>query len=53
MTRSSGDLRKNEKLQALKATAGAWSSRKKTGAEYVAPLRTGDLNDRLAKLGLS
>jgi hypothetical protein len=52
MTRSSGELSKKEKLQALKATAGAWSSRKETGAAYVEALRAGDLNARLAKLGL-
>jgi metal-responsive CopG/Arc/MetJ family transcriptional regulator len=40
------------RLQALKATAGAWSNRVQTGAEYVEAQRPGDLNDRLAKLGV-
>lgn len=47
-----GERRKDDKLQALKATAGGWSDRDETGAEYVDALRSGDLNDRLAKLGV-
>jgi hypothetical protein len=52
MDRVSGEPSKNERLDALKGTAGAWSGRKKTGAKYVEALRNGDLKDRLAKLGL-
>jgi len=47
-----GEQRKDEKLRALQATAGAWSDRQQTGAEYVDALRSGDLNERLAKLGV-
>ncbi len=34
----------------LRETAGAWSDREFTGAEYVDAIR-GDLDERLAKLG--
>lgn len=47
-----GERHKDDKLQALHATAGAWSGRDETGAEYVDAIRSGDLNDRLAKLGV-
>jgi metal-responsive CopG/Arc/MetJ family transcriptional regulator len=42
---------KDERLRALRASAGAWKHRKQTGAEYVDSIRTGDLNKRLARLG--
>jgi metal-responsive CopG/Arc/MetJ family transcriptional regulator len=42
---------KEEKLRALRATAGALKHRQETGAEYVDSIRTGDLNERLARLG--
>lgn len=38
---------KNQKLRALKASAGSWRPRRTSGAEYVDALRSGDLNDRL------
>ena len=40
-----------EKLQALQDTAGLWSDRPFTVAQYVDAIR-GDLNERLRKLGL-
>lgn len=43
---------KDEKLRALKASAGSWRSRRASGAEYVDAIRSGDLNDRLAQLGV-
>jgi Arc/MetJ-type ribon-helix-helix transcriptional regulator len=47
-----GERCRDDKLQALQSTAGGWSGRDETGAEYVDALRSGDLNDRLAKLGV-
>jgi metal-responsive CopG/Arc/MetJ family transcriptional regulator len=47
-----GEQHKDEKLRALQTTAGAWSDRQQTGAEYVDALRSGDLNERLAELGV-
>lgn len=42
---------KEERLRALRATAGALKHRKQTGAEYVDSIRSGDVNERLARLG--
>ncbi|MGI8681946.1 MAG: CopG family transcriptional regulator [Mycobacteriales bacterium] len=39
------------RLAALRASAGAWSSRSGTGADYVDELR-GDVGERLEQLGL-
>lgn len=39
------------RLAALRASAGTWSDRSGTGAEYVEELR-GDLDQRLAQIGL-
>ena len=47
-----GEQGKDEKLQSLRSTAGAWSDRGEAGADYVDLIRSGDLNDRLAKLGV-
>jgi Arc/MetJ-type ribon-helix-helix transcriptional regulator len=47
-----GQQGKDEKLRALKASAGAWRGRRANGAEYVDALRGGDLNERLARLGV-
>lgn len=47
-----GEQGKDDKLRALKASAGAWRSRRTSGAEYVDALRGGDLNERLARLGV-
>src|SRR5436189_6403538 len=46
-----GEKTKAEKLRALAASAGSWSDRRFTGAEYVDAVR-GDLNERLRRLGL-
>ena len=46
-----GEKTKAERLQALDASAGSWSDRRLTGAEYVDGLR-GDLNERLRRLGV-
>lgn len=43
---------KDAKLSALRASAGAWQGRRRTGAEYVETMRGGDLNERLARLGV-
>jgi hypothetical protein len=42
----------DEKLRALKASAGSWKGRRTSGAKYVDAIRGGDLNDRLARLGV-
>ena len=39
------------RLAALRASAGAWSDRPGTGADYV-DARRGDLNSRLERVGL-
>ena len=49
--RTFGPLSKAEKLRALKASAGSWSGRSFTGAEYVDAIR-GDLIGRLRAQGL-
>ncbi len=46
-----GTASTKKKLQALQDTAGTWSNRQFTGAQYVDAIR-GDLNDRLRKLGM-
>lgn len=47
-----GEQGKEEKLRALKTGAGSWRGRRADGAAYVDALRGGDLNDRLARLGV-
>ena len=47
-----GEQGKDEKLRALQASAGSWRGRRASGAEYVDAIRGGDLNDRLARLGV-
>lgn len=47
-----GERGKDEKRRALQASAGSWRGRRADGAEYVDALRGGDLNDRLARLGV-
>lgn len=47
-----GEQGRDEKLQALQASAGSWRGRRPSGAEYVDALRDGDLNERLARLGV-
>ncbi len=47
-----GGQAKEERLGALSASAGSWRGRRRTGAEYVDSMRGGDLNERLARLGV-
>ena len=51
LRRTHGTVSKADKLRALEASAGTWSDRPFTGAEYVDAIR-GDLNERLRRLGL-
>jgi len=46
-----GEKTKAERLAALDASAGSWSDRVFTGAEYVDAIR-GDVNERLRQLGV-
>jgi Arc/MetJ-type ribon-helix-helix transcriptional regulator len=46
-----GTRSKEERLAALKRSAGSWRRRDFTGADYVDGVR-GDLNERLSRLGL-
>jgi len=46
-----GEKTRTERLRALEASAGSWSGRSVTGADYVDALR-GDLNERLRRLGV-
>lgn len=41
-----------ERLRALKASAGSWRDRSGDGAAYVEEIRSGDVNERLARLGV-
>ncbi len=41
-----------ERLRALRASAGSWSGRSGDGAAYVEEIRSGDVNERLARLGV-
>jgi metal-responsive CopG/Arc/MetJ family transcriptional regulator len=47
-----GEQENDEKLRALRASAGSWQSRRASGAAYVDALRDTDLNERLARLGV-
>jgi Arc/MetJ-type ribon-helix-helix transcriptional regulator len=47
-----GERSKDDKLRALEASAGSWTDRRVTGAEYVDVIR-GDLNERLRRRGLA
>lgn len=47
-----GSGSKHERVAALRRSGGAWRERDFTGAEYVDAIR-GDLNERLARLGLA
>lgn len=42
----------DDKLRALEVSAGSWKDRSFTGAEYVDSIRSGDLNERLRRLGI-
>ncbi|HVY77601.1 MAG TPA: CopG family transcriptional regulator [Solirubrobacterales bacterium] len=48
-----GGQGKDEKLRALRVSAGSWRDRCTSGAEHVDALRGGDLNDRLTRLGIT
>jgi Arc/MetJ-type ribon-helix-helix transcriptional regulator len=50
--RTFGEQNKAEKLRALEASAGSWRGRRASGAEYVNAIRSGDVNERLARLGV-
>jgi len=43
---------KDERLDALRASAGSWRGRRSSGADYVDAMRGGDLNERLTRLGV-
>jgi Arc/MetJ-type ribon-helix-helix transcriptional regulator len=43
---------KDERLGALRASAGSWRGRRRSGVEYVDAMRSGDLNERLTRLGV-
>lgn len=47
-----GEQGADEKLRALQASAGSWRGRRASGAEVVDAIRSGDLNERLAQLGV-
>jgi Arc/MetJ-type ribon-helix-helix transcriptional regulator len=47
-----GEAAQEERVQALRRSAGAWRGRKTSGREYVDGFRRGDLNQRLSELGL-
>lgn len=49
--RTFGERTKEERLRALRESAGSWKNRDFTGAEYVDAIR-GDLNERLRRLGI-
>jgi Arc/MetJ-type ribon-helix-helix transcriptional regulator len=48
-----GEQDKADKLRALQASAGSWRGRRASGAEYVDARRGGDVNERLARLGVT
>jgi Arc/MetJ-type ribon-helix-helix transcriptional regulator len=47
-----GERTKAERLAALEASAGSWSGRRLSGADYVDAMR-GDLNERLRRHGVA
>jgi Arc/MetJ-type ribon-helix-helix transcriptional regulator len=49
--RSYGGTTAQDRITALRQTAGSWAGRSQSGADYVDTLRT-DLNERLGRLGL-
>ena len=46
-----GSKGKDQRLQALQVSAGSWRDRP-GGSEYVDAIRSGNLNERLARLGV-
>ena len=49
---SYGEPTKEERLAAIRRTAGAWQDRGFTGAEYVDAIRGGDIGEGSRRLGL-
>jgi Arc/MetJ-type ribon-helix-helix transcriptional regulator len=49
---SFGRQGKDARLSALRSSAGSWRGRRSSGADYVDAIRGGDLNQRLARLGV-
>jgi metal-responsive CopG/Arc/MetJ family transcriptional regulator len=47
-----GERTKEERIAAVRRTAGLWKDRAFTGAEYVDAIRGGDMNAALRRLGL-
>lgn len=47
-----GGQASEERLRALRASAGSWRGRTRDGAVYVEEIRSGDVNERLARLGV-
>lgn len=47
-----GERTKEERIAAVRRTAGLWRDRTFTGAEYVDAIRGGDINAALRRLGL-
>lgn len=50
--RTFGERGRDEKLRGLEASAGSWQGQRASGAEYVEAIRGGDVNERLARLGV-
>ena len=48
-----GEQAKADRLRALQASAGSWRGRRTSGAAYVDARRGGDVNERLARLGVT
>jgi Arc/MetJ-type ribon-helix-helix transcriptional regulator len=48
-----GEQDKAYKLRALQASAGSWGGRRTSGAKFVDAHRGGDVNERLARLGVT
>ncbi|HEX5527299.1 MAG TPA: CopG family transcriptional regulator [Solirubrobacterales bacterium] len=46
-----GGKGQDQRLRALKASAGSWHDHP-SGSEYVDSIRSGDLDERLARLGV-
>ena len=48
-----GEQDKAGRLRAMQASAGSWRGRRAGGADYVDARRGGDVNERLARLGVT
>lgn len=47
-----GERTREERIAAIRRTAGIWKDRTFTGAEYVDAIRSGDMNEGLRRLGV-